>query len=424
MKIDKKLLILWIASLTLFSGVGVSTLLLPDLLRGVHGLAIRFFLGYCGIIVVAQVCAFIKDNRHLWEDSSGEKKSSITLSILLVTLLIIFSSSAPVMALESGDCQGCHSDAAMVGAAFVVNQAAFNTTAHAEIGCPACHESVGPGHPDDGLAPSKAGCQDCHSDVSHEYARSGHYGYADCNDCHNPHQVRGATAVSGHDMNQQCRLCHDSSKVVSGHTDWLPQAELHLVKLPCVSCHTAAKDNVITLYIVKRQSGAKISGLEPASYQELQALAKGKPIETLIDGNEDNYISLAELRLFNLNRKSNLSLQGMMTPETVTHDFSLLANRRDCSFCHASGPEARQTSFISLVQQDGSYRRIAVEKGAVLDALYGTPDFYMVGSTRSKALDYIGAMIIAGGLVVPIGHGTLRILTRKNRKEDRRSDHE
>jgi uncharacterized membrane protein SpoIIM required for sporulation len=43
----------------------------------------------------------------------------------------------------------------------------------------------------------------------------------------------------------------------------------------------------------------------------------------------------------------------------------------------------------------------------------------MVGSTRSTALNYIGAMIIAGGLVMPIGHGTLRFLTRKNRQDDK-----
>jgi hypothetical protein len=105
----------------------------------------------------------------------------------------------------------------------------------------------------------------------------------------------------------------------------------------------------------------------------------------------------------------------MMTPETVTHDFQILANRRDCTFCHASGTAARQTSYLSLANADGSYRRVAVERGAVLDALYGTPDFYMVGSTRSKALDYIGGAIIACGLIVPIGHGTLRFLTRRNR---------
>jgi len=108
----------------------------------------------------------------------------------------------------------------------------------------------------------------------------------------------------------------------------------------------------------------------------------------------------------------------MMTPEHVSHDFRTQDNRWDCTFCHASGPEARQVSFLSLAEQAGSFQRIAVEKGAVLDALYGTPDFYMVGSTRSTALNYVGLVILAGGLVMPVGHGTLRFLTRKNRRNE------
>ena len=60
---------------------------------------------------------------------------------------------------------------------------------------------------------------------------------------------------------------------------------------------------------------------------------------------------------------------------------------------------------------------MAVEKGAILDILFGTPDFYMLGTTRSTALNIVGALIIAGGMMMPIGHGTLRFLTRKNRKE-------
>jgi hypothetical protein len=218
-------------------------------------------------------------------------------------------------------------------------------------------------------------------------------------------------------MNQQCAKCHGSLETALKHAEWLPQADLHLNMLPCISCHTASKDNVITLYIIKREEGARFGDFNLASYAELKALAGAKSIESLIDRNEDNYISLTELRLFNLNPEiTTLRLQGMITPETVTHDFRILENRWDCSFCHASGPGARQTSFVSLAQEDGSYRRIAAEQGAVMDALYGTPDFYMVGATRSKTLDYLGMVIIAGGMVMPIGHGTMRFLTRKNRQ--------
>lgn len=343
-------------------------------------------------------------------------KQKNSVWIILLTLLILVLPSA-VLAADNSDCLGCHADVDTVGDKFQINQVSFDTTAHAEIGCKECHASVTDKHPDDGVPPSKAHCQDCHDDISTEYVQSNHHGNATCNDCHNPHTARSATAVSGVDMNRQCEGCHGTLDTVLKHAEWLPQADLHIANLPCISCHTASQDNVITMYIIKRSDSLLSGKQELATYDDLKKQAGNKSIESLIDRNEDNYISLAELRMFNLDSEhKTLRLQGMITPEKVTHDFRTLDNRWDCSFCHASGPGARQTSFVSLVQEDGSYRRIAAEKGAVLDALYGTPDFYMVGATRSKMLDYLGMVIIAGGMVMPIGHGTLRFLTRKNRQ--------
>jgi len=73
MKIGMKLVFLWIASLALFTGAGVAVLVASDWMSGVHGLAIRFFLGYCGLIVVAQVCAFMEVIRRRQEDSSENR---------------------------------------------------------------------------------------------------------------------------------------------------------------------------------------------------------------------------------------------------------------------------------------------------------------------------------------------------------------
>jgi len=338
----------------------------------------------------------------------------------LILLLAMLTLPMSAVAADNGDCMGCHADADTVGATFHIDPIRFDTTAHAEIGCQECHTSVTANHPDDGDTPSKASCQECHAEIGAEYAASNHFEMATCNDCHNPHMVRGATAVSGQAMNDKCASCHGSLETALQHAEWLPQADLHLEMLPCISCHTASLDNVITLYLVKRKDGARFGGgFSLASHAELKALAGDKSIPSLIDRNEDNYISLAELRMFNLDTDNQpLRLQGMITPETVTHDFRTLDNRWDCTFCHATGPSARQTSFVALIQEDGSYQRIAAEKGAVLDALYGTPDFYMVGATRSKVLDYIGMVIIAGGMVMPIGHGTVRFLTRKNRQRN------
>jgi hypothetical protein len=74
-----------------------------------------------------------------------------------------------------------------------------------------------------------------------------------------------------------------------------------------------------------------------------------------------------------------------------------------------------QTSYLSLPQQNGTFQQVAVEKGAAMDALRAMPDFYLMGSTRNGLLNKIGFLIIAGGLVMPVGHGFLRFLSRKNR---------
>ncbi len=55
MEIGWKLLLLWTASMALFISAGIATWLTLDVMEGVSGLTIRFFLGYCGIIVVSQV---------------------------------------------------------------------------------------------------------------------------------------------------------------------------------------------------------------------------------------------------------------------------------------------------------------------------------------------------------------------------------
>lgn len=342
------------------------------------------------------------------------KQHIIRLGLFLACLLC----PAYSLGMDSADCLDCHTDTDTVGEEFVVEMTPFINSAHADVGCTSCHESVTDEHPDDGISPSRANCLECHDDIGQEYSLSAHSENASCSDCHNPHMVRGATTVSGHDMNQKCAGCHAAEDVALTHSEWLPQAGLHISMLPCVTCHTASEDVVVSLYIIKKKGDSAGDGLDLASYDELKALAGDRNIEALVDTNQDSYISLTELRMFNRNPDNKtVQLQGMMTPERVTHRIETLDNRWDCSFCHASGPAAMQTSFLSLMQRDGSMQRLPVERGAVLDALFGTPDFYMVGATRSKTMNYIGLAILSGGLVLPIGHGSLRFLTRKNRRK-------
>jgi len=334
--------------------------------------------------------------------------------LLLIALAVPLSASA----MEMDDCLGCHSDVDEVGEDLFIDGDKFIPTAHAEMGCVTCHESVTDEHPDDGEEVSSADCLDCHEELGGQYMATPHAENAVCSDCHNPHQVHGIEAVSGPDMNQQCFQCHENTEVMDSHAEWLPQASLHIAKLPCITCHTSAEDYEIVLNVTQKQKKSEgLKGYRFSSYADLKAISGEKDIQKLIDIDGDNHISLAELRTFNRNPAyKDFHLSGTMVPSTVSHDLSTLDNRYDCTFCHASGPGSMQTSFLSWPKQDGTYQRMTVEEGAMLDTLYGTPNFYMTGSTRSSAMNIIGLIIICGGFVMPIGHGTLRFLTRKNRQ--------
>lgn len=341
--------------------------------------------------------------------------------LLLLTAVILSAAPAAAAPPDNERCMRCHGQSDIAGKSGVkvyIDPARFSATTHAIVGCTTCHDRVSPGHPRDGYAPAKATCGDCHAPVNKEYAQSLHGPKAACTGCHNPHEVRLPLFMSGEDMNSKCARCHDTRKTIQSHSKWLPQADLHIDSLPCITCHTGSKDYVITMSIQSRKPGSN-SDFKNATYEELAVLTKGAEISSVIDRNGDNLVSLQELREFNHHlRGKNMRLWGMMIPEVVTHTYQILDNRWDCTFCHASGPKAMQKSFIAFPEKNGLYVRVVVEKGAILDILYGTPDFYMLGTTRSTALNIIGGLIVAAGLSVPVGHGFIRFLTRRNRKED------
>ncbi len=336
---------------------------------------------------------------------------------LLVALLILVLPLS-VYAMESEDCLACHGDRDEVGDDLYVDADQFSHTLHSEMGCVTCHETVTDDHPDDGVAVSMAACTDCHEEVATEYSHSDHAENATCTDCHNPHEARGIESMAGPDMNQQCNQCHESEGVLESHAGWLPQANLHLAKLPCVTCHTDADGYDVVLNISQKEEGRKrISSDELSSYADLKKYSGDKSVESLIDLNNDGHISLAELRTFNHNPAyKKLHLGGTLVPKAVSHNLTTLDNRYDCTYCHAAGPGSMQTSFLALPDADGTFRRVTVDEGAILDTLYGTPNFYMTGSTRSASMNIIGFIIICCGFIMPIGHGTLRFLTRKNRQ--------
>jgi hypothetical protein len=331
-------------------------------------------------------------------------------------VLLIAGLPLSVHAMETDDCLSCHSDRDEVGDELFIDGDQFSDTTHSEMGCVTCHESITDEHPDDGEAVSRSACVDCHDEVGEQYGHSAHADNATCTDCHNPHQARGIESMAGPDMDRQCQKCHEEAGVLESHSGWLPQANLHLAKIPCITCHTSAAGYEVLLNI-SQKTDKKLSSGRLSSYDDLKKYSGDKSIESLIDLNGDDHVSLAELRTFNHNPAyKQLHLAGTLVPDSVSHNITTLDNRYDCTYCHAAGPGRMQTNVLSLPQEDGSYRRVTVDEGAILDTLYGTPNLYMTGSTRNATMNIIGLIIICGGFIMPVGHGTLRFLTRKNRQ--------
>ena len=347
-------------------------------------------------------------------------KMDCKFKCLWIALLIaVFVLPLSAGAMEMEDCLGCHSDMDMVDEELFVNAENFADTAHSELGCVACHESITDEHPDDGEAVSSAPCLECHEEVVDQYMATAHAKNAACGDCHNPHQVQGLGAVSRLEMNQSCSQCHDNSEILKSHSEWLPQADLHIAKLPCIICHSASEGFDVVINVVQTQGPAVFGNYKFSSYADLKEFSGEKEIQSLIDTNADNLISLTELRSFNLYPAyDSMHLEGTLVPSESSHILSTQDNRYDCTFCHASGPESMRTSFLAFPTETGTYQRMEVEQGAVLEALFATPDFYLTGSTRNLAMNIIGLLIICGGFILPVGHGSVRFLTRKNRKHN------
>lgn len=66
----------WLASMTLILATLVASMVTPEVMHGISGLIIRFFLGYCGIIMVAQLFASLAAIRRLVEELGSAKPVS------------------------------------------------------------------------------------------------------------------------------------------------------------------------------------------------------------------------------------------------------------------------------------------------------------------------------------------------------------
>lgn len=328
-------------------------------------------------------------------------------SLTVFIILVVFLPSG-LSAASSENCLACHGEKGIGqggrGSLFLDSKL-YNNSSHAALGCDACHPAISPRHPEGGKKSKRVECGECHGDAVKEYAGTKHSQYAQCVDCHSPHETKALRYSSVPEANAGCLKCHDSEAMLKGHRVWLPNTAIHLASLPCVACHTSSEKLVVMLHPLKGKRGKEIR----ATAADISGLD--------LDG--DQKVSLQELRRFQKTAGGkNLRFEGIMMPEVMTHSYQVLDNRRNCTFCHAAGPKIIETSRMLMPDDEGTLKQVLpVEKGAILDLLYGTPDFYVMGASRSTLMNMAGIMMVSLGFAVPLVHGTARMITRRTRRK-------
>ncbi len=268
-------------------------------------------------------------------------------------------------------------------------------------------------------------CRKCHEDIFKIYAKSVH-GTARakgvhqaplCSSCHFVHEIN-FTAMTDR-IRSACLGCHKG--VENLHSKWLPNAELHMSVVSCAACHVPASEKGIFLQLVDQKTGEpftqeQVMQLLGTSYEELSERlnAHGQGI----DSYELSYI------VKQLNKRgagANVTYLGKMDVNRYSdaHQLSIKKNAvKECESCHKSDSKFFKRVTLAIIKGDGGMSRYSAKPDvlrSVVSAL-SSRQFYVLGGTRLTIVDWAGILIVCCGLLIPVAHITLRVLTAPARK--------
>lgn len=269
-------------------------------------------------------------------------------------------------------------------------------------------------------------CNKCHSDMNSSYEASMH-GKAwrkgvenapTCASCHNAHNVESTMTAK---TKEGCLKCHkDAAKV---HNSWLKNppitlpsfAEAHFDAVSCAACHSPGAARAVYLSIYDKKTGKPVP--EEEILKILETDSEG--LMQKIDTNADGGIDAKEIwDLFALLYKKDITsvfMGGMdVTNAAEAHLIGPKAEAtRDCEKCHHPDAAFFQDIFLIMKNAEGKTRILQAKKD-VLNSVYTiipARKFYALGSTSIKLFDILFVVALIGGLAVPIGHITFRIIT-------------
>jgi hypothetical protein len=218
-----------------------------------------------------------------------------------------------------------------------------------------------------------------------------------------------------------CLKCHkDAGKV---HNKWLSNppikmptfAAAHFDVVSCATCHSTGAKPAVILSIFDRKTGKTIS--EEELLKILDTDSDG--LMAKIDTNGNSIIDAKEVwNLFAVlfQKGKSTVFMGKMDVRTAT-EAHMIGGKADavknCEKCHHPEAELFKDEFIAISKADGTVRFLKAHKD-VLNSIYTilpARKFYALGSTSVELFDILFVVALIGGIAVPIGHITFRIIT-------------
>jgi len=291
--------------------------------------------------------------------------------------------------------------------------------------CTDCHgsHSVTKVTPDLGLV----SCNKCHGEIDSIYKTSVH-GEAitkgkenapTCSSCHSSHDVKITARTTK--MRDTCLKCHKDAEGL--HKKWLYNppirtstfAGLHLDSVSCATCHTTDAKRGVYLSLYDKKTGKPFPEEEVLKLLGTDAAGLIKKIDTNGDGSIDGKELWDMVRQLN-GKGANVTFIGRMDVQkgTEAHQIAVKTKAiKECEQCHRADSSYFKNVSIVLFKADGM-PTVFNAKQEVIGSVYSilpVSKFYALGSSNVRLLDYLFIIALIGGVAVPIGHITLRIIT-------------
>ncbi len=338
-----------------------------------------------------------------------------------------FASSRDHSIAVSGVCRNCHADkhTAVIESIHYRMMSEGNTQAPV---CTDCHGFHKVGQSETYATLSGTPCRKCHEEVFKAYSSSVH-GAAQargehraplCSSCHFAHEVQ--SAALSEKIKNACLGCHREAEQL--HRQWLPNADLHLSVVACAACHSPKAGKGIFLKLYDETTGQpftdeQVAGILGTSRADLTRRlgAHGEGLDSA-----ELWAIVRELNAKGTNARVTFLGRMDVSNGREAHNLSMKKEAvRECESCHSQQSAHFTSVTVAVVKADGRLDKYKA-KPEVLGSIFSfvpLREFYVLGSTRLKILDWIGIAMVLGGMSVPAAHIALRIITAPIREAKR-----